>query len=257
MNPDTPRLLLVDDEDSIREPLLSYLSDQHFTVCGVSDAAAARALIADQSFDLILLDIMMPGEDGLSLCRFLAEKNIPVILLTAKSEAIDKIVGLEIGADDYVVKPFDPRELVARVRSVLRRSSDSRSGGTLADDNQGSVTNQPKMPTFAGYEFEGWFLDTLKLCLSDPDGVLIPISTAEFKLLEALAKRAGQVMSRDELLLKVQGRETQAFDRAIDNQISRLRKKIEADPSNPKLLQTVWGGGYRLSAVVTERSSSE
>ena len=156
-----------------------------------------------------------------------------------------------------MVKPFDPRELVARVRSVLRRSSDSRIGGTLADDNQGSVTNQPKMPTFAGYEFEGWFLDTLKLCLSDPDGVLIPISTAEFKLLEALAKRAGQVMSRDELLLKVQGRETQAFDRAIDNQISRLRKKIEADPSNPKLLQTVWGGGYRLSAVVTERSSSE
>ena len=252
MNPDTPRLLLVDDEASIREPLLSYLSDQNFTVCGASDAAAARTLIADQSFDLVLLDIMMPGEDGLSLCRFLAEKNIPVILLTAKSEAIDKIVGLEIGADDYVVKPFDPRELVARVRSVLRRSCDKP-----ADENQGAINSQPKMPTFAGYEFEGWVLDTLKLCLSDPEGVLIPISTAEFKLLEALAQRAGQVMSRDELLLKVQGRETQAFDRAIDNQISRLRKKIEADPSNPKLLQTVWGGGYRLSAVVTERRSSE
>ena len=123
MNPDTPRLLLVDDEDSIREPLLSYLSDQHFTVCGVSDAAAARALIADQSFDLILLDIMMPGEDGLSLCRFLAEKNIPVILLTAKSEAIDKIVGLEIGADDYLPKPFEPKELVLRINNILEKAS--------------------------------------------------------------------------------------------------------------------------------------
>ena len=244
MNSPNPCLLLVDDEASIREPLLSYLSDQRFSVFGASDATQARSLIADQRFDLVLLDIMMPGEDGLSLCRFLAEKGIPVILLTAKSEAIDKIVGLEIGADDYVVKPFDPRELVARIRSVLRRSSDSPIA--IASDNPS------KMPTFAGYEFEGWVLDTLKLSLCDPDGVLIPISTAEFKLLEALAQRAGQVMSRDELLLKVQGRETQAFDRAIDNQISRLRKKIETDPSNPRLLQTVWGGGYRLSAAVTE-----
>lgn len=236
MSAETPiRLLLVDDEPGLREPLAEYLSRQGFAVTEAASAAEARDLLRDHTPDLVLLDIMMPGEDGLSLCRHLTEtRAIPTIMLTARGEATDRVVGLEIGADDYVVKPFEPRELVARIRSVLRRAA--RGAAKASDDEL--------------YEFDGWKLDPLKRRLTDPEGALVSISSAEFRLLVAFLERPRQVLDRDRLLDLVQGREAHLFDRAVDNQISRLRRKIEADSRNPTLIQTVWGGGYMLAADV-------
>jgi two-component system OmpR family response regulator len=229
------RVLLVDDEASLREPLADYLTRQGFAVSAAASAAEARSLLLNSSPDIALLDIMMPGEDGLSLCRHLSEaRHLPVIMLTAKGEAMDRIVGLEIGADDYVVKPFEPRELVARIKSVLRRAV--KSGPATQED--------------ALYEFEGWTLDPVKRRLSDPDHALVPISTAEFRLLMALVTHPRQVLDRDRLLDMVQGREAHLFDRAVDNQVSRLRRKVERGQGEPKLIQTVRGGGYMLAADV-------
>jgi two-component system OmpR family response regulator len=228
------RLLLVDDEAALREPLAEYLSRQGFVVIQAASAAEARSLIRDDSPDLVLLDIMMPGEDGLSLCRHLVEtRAIPTIFLTARGEATDRIVGLEIGADDYVVKPFEPRELVARIRSVLRRANRA---GQPADNEL--------------FEFESWKLDPLKRRLIDPEGALVAISSVEFRLLMAFLEHPRQVLDRDRLLDMVQGREAHLFDRAVDNQVSRLRRKIEVDSRNPQLIQTVWGGGYMFAADV-------
>jgi two-component system OmpR family response regulator len=228
------RLLIVDDEAALREPLAEYLSRQGFEVSQAASAAEARTLIRDEAPDLVLLDIMMPGEDGLSLCRHLVEaRAIPTIFLTARGEATDRIVGLEIGADDYVVKPFEPRELVARIRSVLRRAG--RNG--QAPDNE-------------MFEFEAWKLDPLKRRLIDPEGAIVAISSVEFRLLLAFLEHPRQVLDRDRLLDMVQGREAHLFDRAVDNQVSRLRRKIEADSRNPQLIQTVWGGGYMFAADV-------
>ncbi len=235
--PDTEpvRLLLVDDEAALREPLAEYLSRQGFAVSQAVSAAQARSILQTETPELVLLDIMMPGEDGLSLCRHLSEaRSIPVILLTAKGEATDRIVGLEIGADDYVVKPFEPRELVARIRSVLRRASKAA----------------PPAGEEELFEFEGWRLDPLKRRLSDPTGAMVSISSVEFRLLMAFVEHPRQVLDRDRLLDMVQGREAHLFDRAVDNQVSRLRRKIEADSRNPTLIQTVWGGGYMLAADV-------
>ena len=235
--PDTApiRLLLVDDEPGLREPLAEYLSRQGFAVTQAASAAEARSILRDDVPDLVLLDIMMPGEDGLSLCRHLSEaRAIPTILLTAKGEAMDRIIGLEIGADDYVVKPFEPRELVARIRSVLRRAA--KGAAAPVEDEL--------------FEFEGWQLDPLKRRLTSPEGALVSISSVEFRLLMAFLEHPRQVLDRDRLLDMVQGREAHLFDRAVDNQISRLRRKIEADSRNPTLIQTVWGGGYMLAADV-------
>ncbi len=232
---DATRLLLVDDEAALREPLADYLSRQGFVVRQAASAAEARSMIRDEVPHLVLLDIMMPGEDGLSLCRHLAESAaIPTILLTARSESTDRIVGLEIGADDYVTKPFEPRELVARIRTVLRRV-----GKAAPAQSEDEVL-----------VFDGWRLDPLKRRLTDPEGVVVPISSAEFRLLMAFAEHPRQVLDRDRLLDMVQGREAHLFDRAVDNQISRLRRKIEVDSRNPVLIQTVWGGGYMLAADV-------
>jgi len=229
------RLLLVDDEASLREPLAEYLVRQGFAVRQAPSAAAARSALIEEVPDLVLLDIMIPGEDGLSLCRHLVEsRDLPVIFLTAKGEATDRIVGLEIGADDYVVKPFEPRELVARIRSVLRRAG--RTAAPAESD--------------AHYLFEGWRLDPLKRKLTDPEGAVVPISTAEFRLLRAFLDHARQVLDRDKLLDMVQGREAHLFDRAVDNQVSRLRRKIEEDSRSPHFIQTVRGGGYRFAAEV-------
>ena len=235
MNDTAPTsLLLVDDEPALREPLAEYLSRQGFVVTQAASAAEARSAIRDDLPDLVLLDIMMPGEDGLSLCRHLVEaKAIPTIFLTAKGEATDRIVGLEIGADDYVVKPFEPRELVARIRSVLRRSA----RGSQPVDNE-------------MFEFEAWKLDPLKRRLIDPEGAVVAISSVEFRLLMAFLEHPRQVLDRDRLLDMVQGREAHLFDRAVDNQVSRLRRKIEVDSRNPQLIQTVWGGGYMLATDV-------
>ena len=230
------RLLLVDDEATLREPLADYLVRQGFVVDQAGSAAEARTRLRDAPPDLVLLDIIMPGEDGLSLCRHLAESQaIPTILLTARGEATDRIVGLEIGADDYVTKPFEPRELVARIRSVLRRAS---KGAAAAFEEEHD------------FLFDGWRLDPLKRKLTDPEGAVVAISSVEFRLLMAFLDHPRQVLDRDRLLDMVQGREAHLFDRAVDNQISRLRRKIEADSRNPTLIQTVWGGGYMLAADV-------
>lgn len=233
--PAPTRLLLVDDEPSLREPLAEYLARQGFVVRQAADAAKARSALLEETPDLVLLDVMMPGEDGLSLCRHLTEaKNLPVILLTAKGEPMDRIVGLEIGADDYLPKPFEPRELVARIRSVLRRAA----------------KNGPPPEEDALYEFDGWRLDPLKRKLMGPEGAVVPVSSAEFRLLIAFLTHPRQVLDRDRLLDMVQGREAHLFDRAVDNQVSRLRRKMEEDSRDPKLIQTVWGGGYRFAADV-------
>lgn len=230
------RLLLVDDEATLREPLADYLVRQGFVVEQAASAAEARSRLRDAAPDLVLLDIMMPGEDGLSLCRHLAESQaIPTILLTARGEATDRIVGLEIGADDYVTKPFEPRELVARIRSVLRRASKGAAAKVEEEED---------------FVFDGWRLDPLKRKLTDPEGVSVAISSVEFRLLMAFLEHPRQVLDRDRLLDMVQGREAHLFDRAVDNQISRLRRKIEVDSRNPSLIQTVWGGGYMLAADV-------
>jgi len=235
------RLLLVDDEPGLREPLAAYLARQGFAVTEAASAAEARARLGESTPHLVLLDIMMPGEDGLSLCRHLAEtRAIPTILLTARGEATDRIVGLEIGADDYVTKPFEPRELVARIRSVLRRAT------------------RPTAPATPDEVliFDGWQLDPLKRRLTNPDGAVVPISSAEFRLLLAFLEHPRQVLDRDRLLDMVQGREAHLFDRAVDNQISRLRRKIEVDSKNPALIQTVWGGGYMLAAEVHRKPAA-
>ena len=225
MNKSRPHLLLVDDEASIRDPLGKYLERQGFRVTEAGDASIARSSLLSYDIDLVLLDIMMPGEDGLSLCRHIsANDGPPVILLTAKSEETDRIVGLEIGADDYVVKPFSPRELVARVKVILRRVS----SGAPRSDRMGE-----------SYNFAGWTLNTAEQTLHDPEGVLIPLSSGEHRMLEALVTRAGQILTRDQLLDLTRGREGGPFDRAIDNQVSRLRRKIEADPKDPQHIKKI------------------
>ena len=233
-----PHLLLVDDEVSIRDPLSKYLERQGFRVTDAADASMARSALLAYDIDLVLLDIMMPGEDGLSLCRNIAANDgPPVILLTAKSEETDRIIGLEIGSDDYVIKPFSPRELVARIKVVLRRISSGLpiTGGTGER-----------------YNFAGWTLNTGAQTLHDPASVLVPLSSGEYRMLQALVERAGQVLTRDQLLDLTRGREGGPFDRAIDNQVSRLRRKIETDAKDPQHIKTIWGGGYRFSTEVKQ-----
>jgi two-component system OmpR family response regulator len=235
---DMPHLLLVDDERSIREPLAAYLTKQGFRVTQSGDAESARTRLTAYAIDLVILDIMMPGEDGLSLCRHIAAtSDVPVILLTARTEETDRIIGLEMGADDYVVKPFSPRELATRVKVILRRAT---AGGA-----------RQHAPEANAYAFAGWVLKSGERALVDREGVSVPLSTGEYNLLLALVTRPRQVLTRDQLLDLTQGREAAAFDRAIDNQVSRLRRKIEADAKTPELIKTVWGGGYTLAAEVT------
>ena len=235
----TPHILIVDDQRDIREPLGRYLEKHGFRASLAAGAAEARDLLKRSAVDLVILDIMMPGEDGLSLCRHLRESaNMPVILLTAMAEDADRIVGLEVGADDYVVKPFNPRELLARVKAVLRRAT------SLPQSKQASTDQR--------LSFDRWTLDLGRREIIGADGVAVPLSSAEFRLLSALVQRPRMVLTRDQLLDLTSGREAQPFDRSVDNQISRLRKKLEADPKNPAIIQTVWGGGYVFSADVKE-----
>ena len=234
---DEPHILLVDDERDIRDPLAAYLSRNGVRVSKADSAAAARQVLSAYSIDLVLLDIMMPGEDGLALTGYIrATGNVPVILLTARAEETDRIVGLEIGADDYVTKPFSPRELLARIKAVLRRAGDKDA--------------RVRAPDSDSYGFGPWVLKSGERELVDQEGVAIPLSTGEYNILHALVTRPRRVLSREQLLDLTQGRELAAFERSIDNHISRLRKKIEDDPSDPKLIKTVWGGGYMLAAEV-------
>lgn len=234
---DEPHILLVDDERDIRDPLAAYLSRNGVRVSKAENAAAARQILSAYAIDLVLLDIMMPGEDGLALTAHIrATDPIPIILLTARAEETDRIVGLEIGADDYVTKPFSPRELLARIKAVLRRANEPSA--------------RVRGPDGDSYAFGPWVLKSGERELVDADGVAIPLSTGEYNLLQAMVLRPRRVLSRDQLLDLSQGRELAAFERSIDNHISRLRKKIEPDPSDPKLIKTVWGGGYMLAAEV-------
>ena len=228
---------MVDDERDIRDPLAAYLSRNGLRVSKAESAAAARQILSAYAIDLVLLDIMMPGEDGLALTAHIrATDPVPVILLTARAEETDRIVGLEIGADDYVTKPFSPRELLARIKAVLRRAGES--GGRV------------RGPDTDTYAFGPWVLKSGERELVGHDGIAIPLSTGEYNLLHALVTRPRRVLSRDQLLDLSQGRELAAFERSIDNHVSRLRKKIEDNPSDPKLIKTVWGGGYMLAAEV-------
>jgi two-component system, OmpR family, response regulator len=236
------RLLLVDDEASIREPLADYLIAQGFAVTAAADAAAARAAVAEAAPQLVICDIMMPGEDGLSLTRFLREGlKLPVILLTAKAEETERIIGLEIGADDYVVKPFSPRELVARIRAVLRRAPAPVAALAVSDSDI--------------YHFGELTLVEAERALHRA-GEVTELSTGEFQLLLALVRHPRQVMSRDRLLDLVRGRDADIFDRSIDNLVSRLRRKLGDDPREPTWIRTVWGGGYSFAGDVRRSSGA-
>ncbi len=236
----TPHILVVDDHPDIRDGLSKYLSAHGFRASPASSAVAARRVMKDSAIDLVVLDIMMPGEDGLSLCRHLRETTqVPVILLTAMTEGTDRIVGLEIGADDYVSKPFNPRELLARIKSVLRRTYALPPG---KEDLIGDFIL-----------FLPWKLDVKRRELVGEDGVSTPLSTAEFNLLKAFLNHPGRVLNRDQLLDLTQSKSADVFDRTIDNQVSRLRKKIEKNPKDPEIIQTVWGGGYLFAAEVEHK----
>ena len=230
-------VMIVDDEASLRALVRANLEVDGLDVTEAVDGVEALDLMRQSPPDLVLLDIMMPGEDGLALCGFIrATTNIPVILLTAKAEETDRIVGLEIGADDYVVKPFSPRELLARIKAVLRRT--------------GQGPAPLRAPDAEAFAFGPWVLRTGERELVDREGVAVPLSTGEYNLLLAFVTHPKRVLTRDQLLDLSQGRELAAFERSIDNHISRLRRKIEEDPKDPALIKTVWGGGYVLTADV-------
>ena len=237
MQSDAPHILIVDDHREIRELVSRALTKEGFRVSSAGDGKQMRKLLADAHIDLILLDLMLPGEDGLSLCRGLrAESDIPIIMLTAKGEEVDRVIGLEMGADDYLPKPFGSRELIARIKAVLRRSPETRRDA------------QPKAKLF---RFAGWILNVETRALMRDDGVVVPLSTGEYDLLLAMVERPRRTLTRDQLLDLARGRSANALDRSIDTQISRLRKKIETDPGEPVLIKTVWGGGYVFTASVS------
>lgn len=226
------RILVIDDDARLRDLLTRYLTEQGYEVKAVGDAAMMDKLHNREHFDLLVLDLMLPGEDGLSICRRLRAKEdlTPVVMLTAKGDEIDRIVGLEMGADDYLPKPFNPRELLARIQAVLRRQRSLPPGSPSADTTGtihfGQVVVDPTARTLVR------------------DGENITLTTGEFAVLYALLRHPRQPLSRDKLMTLARGREQGPFDRAIDVQVSRLRKLVEPEPSKPRYLQTVWGFGY-------------
>jgi len=238
---DSSHVLVVDDDREIRDLLARFLAKHGLRVTTAADGAEMRAALADWRIDLVVLDIMMPGEDGLTLCRQLrAESSLPVIMLTAMGEEVDRIVGLEMGADDYIAKPFNPRELLARIKAVLRRAGSATAAA--AEPGAGTVL-----------AFAGWCLDLDRRELKAPDGATVALSGGEFGLLAAFATHPQRVLSRDQLLDLARGRNAQPFDRSIDVQVSRLRRKIEPDAKQPTLIKTVRSGGYTFTPPVERR----
>ena len=225
------KILVVDDDQRLRELLQRYLSEQGFNVRGVADAGQMDRMLAREHYDLMVLDLMLPGEDGLSICRRLrgAMPDLPIIMLTAKGDEVDRIVGLELGADDYLPKPFNPRELVARIHAVLRRRPRELPGAPSAADEVIS--------------FGSVAVDLGARTLKRGDQIQ-SLTTGEFAVLKVLLTHPRQPLSRDRLMELARGREYEVFDRAIDVQISRLRKLVEDDPAKPRYIQTVWGFGY-------------
>ncbi len=233
----SPHILVVDDDREIRALLARFLARHGYRVETAADGRAMFRALEAGRFDLLVLDLMLPGEDGLSLCRRVrAASSLPIVMLTAVGEDTDRIVGLEMGADDYMAKPFNPRELLARIRAVLRR-------GAVAPGPAEAAAGR-------ALAFDGWRLDTARRELRDPDGALVDLTAGEFDLLAALAERPNRVLSRDALLDLTRGRAAVPFDRSVDVQVSRLRRKIEADPRDPARIKTVRGGGYVFAARV-------
>ncbi|WP_235567144.1 response regulator [Lysobacter sp. Root604] len=229
-----PSLLVIDDDADIVALLSRYFGANGYKVVAAASAAQARALIRSQVIDLVLLDLGLPDEDGLSLLRHLQTQwRGPIIVVSGRGEAVERVVGLELGADDYVTKPFDLRELLARTRSVMRRAVASLSA-----------------PATSGLAFEGFKLDLLARRLVDATGEEVPLTTGEFELLKALLEHPREVLSRDQLMTSVHGRQAGPFDRTIDVGIGRLRRKIERDPGEPKLIKSVRGAGYLFAAEV-------
>jgi two-component system OmpR family response regulator len=235
------RILIVDDDEDIRKLLEEYLRKNGFDAQAVADGPAMREALVAKPVSLVVLDLMLPGEDGLSLCRQLrARSQVPVLMLTAKGDPVDRIIGLETGADDYLAKPFDPRELLARIRSVLRRAK------ALPADTEINVPES--------FSFSGWRLDTRERNLRAPDGVVVPLSGAEYRLLLIFLQNPNAVLSRDQLSNFTFGRDADPLDRTIDMQVSRLRERLRDEAREPAVIKTVRGKGYVLAVRVESQS---
>ncbi|MGH8679121.1 MAG: response regulator, partial [Burkholderiales bacterium] len=235
------RILIVDDDEDIRSLLEQYLRKNEFDAQAVGDGKAMWAALAARPATLVVLDLMLPGEDGLSLCRQLrARSQVPVLMLTARGEAPDRILGLEMGADDYLPKPFEPRELLARIRSILRRAK------ALPADAESNVPES--------FRFSGWRLDTRERNLRAPDGVVVPLSGAEYRLLLIFLQNPNVVLSRDHLSNFTFGRDADPLDRTIDMQVSRLRERLRDEAREPAIIKTVRGKGYVLAKHVESQS---
>jgi len=236
-------ILIVDDDQEIRRLLVDYLARNGFEAVAARDGREMWQALERHAIDLIVLDLMLPDADGLTLCRDLRAKpgkqNLPVLMLTARGEETDRIIGIEMGADDYLVKPFNPRELLARIKSILRRTR------ALPPNLAPEATRY--------LAFAGWTLDTAERLLTAPDGVATPLSGGEFRLLRILLDHPNRVLTRDQLTEMIHGREAEPFDRAIDVQVSRLRQRLRDDSREPALLKTVRGEGYVLASAVERR----
>jgi len=232
-------ILVVDDDREIRDLLARFLTRHGLRVTTARDGAEMMALLDEKRIDLVVLDLMLPGEDGLSLTRRLRETRaaLPIVMLTAMGEDTDRIVGLEMGADDYVAKPFNPRELLARVKAVLRRVQS-------VADGIAAVAHGTRL------RFEGWSLDLATRDLTSPDGIMVSLSAGEFSLLQVFVEHPRRVLSRDQLLDFARGRSAIPFDRSIDIQVSRLRRRLGDDAKDPQLIKTVRGGGYLFTPEV-------
>jgi two-component system OmpR family response regulator len=238
----TPNILVVEDDRETRTLIAKYLRTNACNVATAADGREMARAMTDHRVDLLILDVMLPGEDGLSLCRKVrAESQVPIIMLTARGEDVDRIVGLEMGADDYMPKPFNPRELLARINAVLRRQQAARNASTI----EGA----------SALSFQGWHIDLRLRELRNPEGARVAMTSAEFDLLRTFCERPGRVLSRDSLLDLTQGRNAGSFERSIDVLVSRIRRKIEPDPQEATLIKTVRSGGYvftpRVEAVAS------
>jgi two-component system OmpR family response regulator len=239
MDTSNPHILVVDDDREIRDLLAKFMVRHGLRVSAAKDGVEMMKTLDERRIDLVVLDLMLPGEDGLSLCRRLREtrSGVPIIMLTAMGEDTDRIVGLEMGADDYVAKPFNPRELLARIKAVLRRT-------------QGPDDTTPERGGGAKVRFLGWILDLATRDLHSPDGVMVALSAGEFSLLQVFVEHPRRVLSRDQLLDFARGRSAVPFDRSIDIQVSRLRRRIGDDARDPQIIKTVRGGGYLFTPEV-------
>jgi two-component system, OmpR family, response regulator len=234
---DRPHLVIVDDDREIRTLLSQYLEKHDFRTTAVAEGKEMRRVMERSRVDLVVLDLMLPGEDGLSICRELRTRSqVPIIMLTARGEDVDRIVGLELGADDYVPKPFNPRELLGRIKAVLRRAA--------------HAPRDPSPDTVRAFSFNGWKLDTTTRTLTDVEGKEVALSGAEYRLLAVLLSSANRVLSRAQLTELLRGREADPFDRSIDVRVSRLRQILGDDARAPQIIKTVYGEGYVVGVPV-------